>query len=278
MIKRIISGAVLIGLIVGMFFIRQLNVMYFGLFIGIMAIAGTLEFMLASKKLSIAQSILTGLLPVFVFEGYIFADSLGVSFARLFAYVGAGYVFLQLAVLVLDYKHSKLDGFAFSFVCAVYPTVLLLPMMYINDFKFNSLVALIMCFVVPPCADTFAYWVGISLKGKKLCPKISPKKTISGAIGGLLGGVIGGIVLYFIAKATGILTYSLTMPGYLTFALIGLVGAILCETGDLVESVIKRQLGIKDMSNLIPGHGGILDRIDGIIYTVPFIFIVFTLI
>ena len=278
MIKRIISGAVLIGLIIGMFFIRQLNVTYFSLFIGIMAIAGTLEFMLASKKLSIAQSILTGLLPVFIFEGYIFADSLGVSFARLFAYVGAGYVFLQLAVLVLDYKHSKLDGFAFSLVCAVYPTVLLLPMLYINDFEYNSLVALIMCFVVPPCADMFAYWVGISVKGKKLCPEISPKKTISGAIGGLVGGIVGAIALYFIAKASGILTYDLAMPGWLLFGLVGLFGALLCETGDLVESIIKRQLGIKDMGKLIPGHGGILDRIDGIIYTVPFIYLIFTLI
>ena len=167
MIKRIISGAVLIGLIIGMFFIRQLNVTYFSLFIGIMAIAGTLEFMLASKKLSIAQSILTGLLPVFIFEGYIFADSLGVSFARLFAYVGAGYVFLQLAVLVLDYKRSKLDGFAFSLVCAVYPTVLLLPMMYINDFEYNSLVALIMCFVVPPCADMFEDGAKVEVIKKK---------------------------------------------------------------------------------------------------------------
>ena len=275
MIKRIISGAILIGLIIGMFFARKLDTMYFALFIGIMAIAGTVEFMFATKKLSLAQKILTGLLPVFIFEGYIFIE---ISFAKYLSYIVVAYVILNLAILVLDYKHSKLDGFAYSLVCAIYPTALLIPMLYINDFKANSLVALIMCFVVPPCADTFAYWVGISLKGKKLCPKISPKKTISGAIGGLLGGVVGGIVLYFIAKATGILTYSLTMPGYLTFALIGLVGAILCETGDLVESVIKRQLGIKDMSNLIPGHGGILDRIDGIIYTVPFIFIVFTLI
>ena len=275
MIKRIISGAILIGLIIGMFFVRKIDTLYFSLFIGIMAIAGTIEFMFATKKLSIAQKILTGLLPVFIFEGYIFIE---IPFARYIAYVVIAYVILNLAVLVLDYKNSKLEGFAYSLVCAIYPTALLVPMLYINDFKANSLVALILCFVVAPCADTFAYWVGISLKGKKLCPKISPKKTISGAIGGLLGGIIGGVVLYYIANSTGILTYDLTMPGWLTFGLIGLVGAIFCETGDLVESVIKRQIGIKDMSNLIPGHGGILDRIDGIIYTVPFIFIVFTLI
>lgn len=275
MIKRIISGAILIGLIIGMFFVRKIDTLYFSLFIGIMAIAGTIEFMFATKKLSIAQKILTGLLPVFIFEGYIFIE---IPFAKYIAYVVIAYVILNLAVLVLDYKNSKLEGFAYSLVCAIYPTALLVPMLYINDFEANSLVALILCFVVAPCADTFAYWVGISLKGKKLCPKISPKKTISGAIGGLLGGIIGGVVLYYIANSTGILTYDLTMPGWLTFGLIGLVGAIFCETGDLVESVIKRQLGIKDMSNLIPGHGGILDRIDGIIYTVPFIFIVFTLI
>ena len=68
------------------------------------------------------------------------------------------------------------------------------------------------------------------------------------------------------------------MPGWLLFGLVGLFGALLCETGDLVESIIKRQLGIKDMGKLIPGHGGILDRIDGIIYTVPFIYLIFTLI
>jgi phosphatidate cytidylyltransferase len=147
-----------------------------------------------------------------------------------------------------------------------------------NNFANNSLVALLLMFIVPPFADMFAYWVGITLKGKKLCPKISPKKTISGAIGGLIGGVIGAIALYFIAKATGILVYNYVFPGWLAFGLIGLGGAFLCELGDLIESVIKRQLGIKDMGNLIPGHGGVMDRVDSIIFTAPFIYLIFVLI
>ncbi len=278
MIKRIISGAVLIALIIGMFFLRKVNVAFFSLFISIIAIVGTLEIMQATKKLSLAQSILTAILPVFIFEGYIFIDQLGITFSNLLVVVIAGYVILNLALLVLDYKHSTLQGFAYSLVCAVYPTALLIPIVLINTLKVNSLFGLLLTFVISPCADSFAYWVGISLKGKKLCPKISPKKTISGGIGGLIGGIVGALVLYFIANACGIITYDLTMPAWILFGLVGLGGAFLCALGDLIESVIKRQLGIKDMGKLIPGHGGILDRVDGIIFTAPFIYLILVII
>lgn len=279
MIKRIISGAVLIALVVGIFFLRTLvDVDYFTLFITVISVVGTIEMMRAVKKLSIAQSILTAIMPIFIFEGYIFIDVFKTSFTNLIAYVFIAYIIINLALLVLDNKHSKLEGFSYALVCTIYPTALLLPMALANNFANNSLVALLLMFIVPPFADMFAYWVGISLKGKKLCPKISPKKTISGAIGGLIGGVIGAIALYFIAKATGILVYNYVFPGWLAFGLIGLGGAFLCELGDLIESVIKRQLGIKDMGNLIPGHGGVMDRVDSIIFTAPFIYLIFVLI
>ena len=279
MIKRIISGAVLIALVVGIFFLRTLvDVDYFTLFITVISVVGTIEMMRAVKKLSIAQSILTAIMPIFIFEGYIFIDVFKTSFTNLIAYVFIAYIIINLALLVLDNKHSKLEGFSYALVCAIYPTALLLPMALANNFANNSLVALLLMFIVPPFADMFAYWVGITLKGKKLCPKISPKKTISGAIGGLIGGIIGAIALYFIAKATGILVYNYVFPGWLAFGLIGLGGAFLCELGDLIESVIKRQLGIKDMGNLIPGHGGVMDRVDSIIFTAPFIYLIFVLI
>jgi len=276
--KRVISGTILIALVIGVFFLRLLNVSYFTLFITAMALVGTLELIKACKKLSLAQTIITGILPVLIFEGYIFSDGMGLSFKTLMGYVIMGYVIINLALLVLDYKHSKLEGFAYSFLCAVYPSALLLTMAFANSLSTNSLVALLLMFIVPPCADTFAFCVGLTVGGKKLCPKISPKKTISGAIGGLIGGIIGAIIMYFIAIGSGILKYSGALPGWLLFAIIGLGGALLCELGDLVESIIKRQLGIKDMSNLIPGHGGVMDRIDGISFAAPFIYLVFALI
>ena len=269
MIKRCISGIVMIALVVGCFFLRKLDVDYFTLFVLIVALIGTVEMARACNKLSLAQTVLTALVPIFVFEGYIFF-----SF-KVVVYLLVAFVMVNLALLVLDNKHSKVEGLGYSFLCAIYPTVLLLPIALVNNMGDLSLVGLLLIFLITPCADTMAYVVGITFKGPKLCPKISPKKTISGGIGGLLGGIIGAIVLYFIMREKFV--YTLSMPEWLFFGLVGLGGAILTAFGDLVESVIKRQFGIKDMSNLIPGHGGIMDRVDGLMFNAPFIYFVFTL-
>ena len=118
--------------------------------------------------------------------------------------------------------------------------------------------------------DTFAYFVGSAIKGPKLCPTISPKKTISGAIGGVVGGMLGALLLYFCFEVWQIfgITNSLITLGISNsiwiYLLIGFIGGILDEIGDLVSSQIKRKTGIKDFGNIFPGHGGVLDRIDGI--------------
>ena len=87
--------------------------------------------------------------------------------------------------------------------------------------------------------------------------------------GGIIGGITGSIVVYFIMK--GSLNYSFDIPAVVYFAAIGLIASLLTEFGDLVESVIKRKLGIKDMGKILPGHGGMLDRIDSIVFACPFI-------
>lgn len=269
MIKRCISGSVMIALVVGCFFLRLLDVDYFSLFVLIVAIIGTVEMIRACDKLSLAQTIITVLVPIIVIESYLFFTW------KVTIYLLLAFVMLNLALLVLDNKHSKVEGLGYSFLCAIYPTALLIPIVLVNDMGSLSLLGLLLIFLITPCADTMAYVVGITFKGPKLCPKISPKKTISGGIGGLLGGIIGAIVLYFIMRDRFV--YTLAMPQWLFFGLVGLGGAILTAFGDLVESVIKRQFGIKDMSNLIPGHGGVMDRIDGLMFNAPFIYLIFTL-
>ncbi len=101
--------------------------------------------------------------------------------------------------------------------------------------------------------DILAYFVGKTLGKNKLAPRLSPKKTWEGAVGGFLGAVIiGGITAYYLKL------YDAYIPIF--------VAAVLGQIGDLFESFIKRQVGEKDSSNLIPGHGGILDRIDALIF------------
>lgn len=110
--------------------------------------------------------------------------------------------------------------------------------------------------------DIMAYFSGYLLGKHKLCPHISPKKTIEGSIGGILGSVI----------LSGVFGY-IFMPDVLVHCLIiGLLGGVISQLGDLTASVFKRKMGIKDYGNLIPGHGGILDRFDSVLFTGPMVY------
>ncbi len=114
--------------------------------------------------------------------------------------------------------------------------------------------------------DIGGYVVGCSLKGPKLAPKISPNKTWAGLGGGILFSVLVSVAYaYWLG----------TKEAALAFALLGVFLAIIEQAGDLIESAIKRHLGLKDSSNLIPGHGGIFDRIDGMIFAAPAVALLF---
>ncbi len=110
--------------------------------------------------------------------------------------------------------------------------------------------------------DIMAYFTGYFLGRHKLCPKISPKKTVEGAIGGVAGSVILCVIF----------GYLITDEALIHFIAIGLLGSVVAQAGDLTASVFKRKMGIKDYGNLIPGHGGILDRFDSVLFTAPFVY------
>jgi phosphatidate cytidylyltransferase len=107
-------------------------------------------------------------------------------------------------------------------------------------------------FAICWATDSAAYAVGRTVGGPKLLPSISPNKTWSGSFGGTVAGILAGM-LYSHISGTGLVSW----------AIIGLVLAIACQGGDLLESLAKRHFGVKDASGMIPGHGGILDRLDG---------------
>ena len=120
----------------------------------------------------------------------------------------------------------------------------------------SGLVATLFIFAVVWATDILAYFIGRALKGPKLAPRISPGKTWSGAIGGAISGVIAGSAI------ASIVFYSLSV-WTLAFALLLSVAS---QVGDLFESFIKRRFGVKDSSHLIPGHGGVMDRVDGLVF------------
>jgi phosphatidate cytidylyltransferase len=119
-----------------------------------------------------------------------------------------------------------------------------------------GLYAMLFVFAVVWATDILAYFVGRALGGPKLAPSISPGKTWSGAIGGAVSAVAAGVVLvHFLLPGAEIIA-----------AFVALVLSVCSQSGDLFESFIKRKFGVKDSSRLIPGHGGVMDRVDGLIF------------
>ena len=118
------------------------------------------------------------------------------------------------------------------------------------------------------CNDTFAYFAGVLFGKHKMAPSVSPKKSWEGLIGGLIASVIGGGLVFHLAFETG----------WYVGSAIGVMTVVTATCGDLIESAIKRDLAIKDMSNLLPGHGGIMDRLDSALFTAPAVWFAFELI
>jgi phosphatidate cytidylyltransferase len=116
-------------------------------------------------------------------------------------------------------------------------------------------VALILLFAVVWATDIFGYFAGRLIGGPKLWPRVSPKKTWSGAVGGALAAVIAATVL----------AQAVTLDKSLAIALVAVGLSVVSQAGDLWESAIKRRFGAKDAGNLIPGHGGLMDRLDGFV-------------
>jgi len=170
-----------------------------------------------------------------------------------------------------------------TLLACVYPSFffcLLLNFNHVDEFqagvKYFSLIFIIMIFAITWLTDTFAYLVGRTFKGPKLAPKISPNKTISGSIGGLLGGIAGAMLVYALAYNVSALSAVLNMYNlaWWHFLLIGMLGSAFGQMGDLFESKLKRNANIKDSGNIFPGHGGMLDRIDAMIFVSTFVYLV----
>ncbi len=167
-----------------------------------------------------------------------------------------------------------------SFLVSIYPLVLLVSMMFINHFDefgigkvaefggYLSFIILIFTFLIPIITDTFAMFTGMLIGGKKLCPKLSPKKTISGAVGGVLFTVLISACLYLILDATPLFSTIFFQANFEMWQLLIIVffGSMIAQCGDLFESFLKRRANVKDSGNALPGHGGVLDRIDSHIF------------
>ena len=159
-------------------------------------------------------------------------------------------------------KRSTSAVFAVFYLAVLGGFILLLAN---NDDGGKRILALV---ILIACNDTFAYFAGVLFGKHKMAPTISPKKSWEGLVGGLIASLIGGALIFH--NSFGVSWY--------VGAAVGAMTVVTATCGDLIESAIKRDLAIKDMSNLLPGHGGIMDRLDSALFTAPAVWFAFELI
>ncbi len=181
------------------------------------------------------------------------------------------YACISFVWAVFDYKRLGFSHIAEGFLGAFVIPFLLSSVLRIMTGNALGRQLILMPFIAAWCSDSAAYLVGMCLGKHKLAPHVSPKKTIEGAIGGLAGGVAGMLIFgYVMGRSFG------AQPDYLLLAVAGCIGAAAGQCGDLAMSLIKRNCGIKDYGKLFPGHGGVLDRFDSVLFTAPLFEIMLT--
>lgn len=177
-----------------------------------------------------------------------------------------------IGFILLSLKYHKRFGhillfMGFSSFGALYIGLCLAHMVLIRYLPDGASWLLVMT-AVTAGGDTGAYYVGTNFGKRKLCPEISPGKTIEGAIGGILAGSLAAVGMGF-----------LLLPAYdpSSILVLAVILSIVSIIGDIAESVIKRSAGVKDSSKLLFGHGGVLDRIDGMLITAPVLYYILAL-
>ncbi len=297
MTLRVITGFWLMGILLGAFFLKVfVSNLFFDLIIAVLTGVGTWEMLRAFKdKIHVSQKIVVmifsvAIIAVYALADFYFAEVLGVRLpdsegGTVGTAVGRNYaphitlvffiagVAILLAFLVFAHENITLESTGYAIFSYVYPSLLLLVVSITNHLERYSELGVLFIFVVPAFADSFAMLTGKALGKKlpaKLAPNISPKKTLIGAAGGLLGGGVGALAIFFVLYGLAQIEW-LNLPYHLDYDMIlfvglGILTAAFSQFGDLVESAIKRKLEIKDMGKVLPGHGGVLDRIDSALF------------
>lgn len=181
------------------------------------------------------------------------------------------YMFFLFAAAVFCRGKLSFSALASAFLTTFYITLAFTAILLLR-FGANGQYYYLLCFMGAWVTDIFAYFTGYFFGKHKLIPEVSPKKTIEGSIGGILFCTASFVLFGLIVGARIGST-----PNYLVLGALGFLVSVLSQIGDLFASLIKREHGVKDYSNIFPGHGGVMDRFDSVIATAPMLLIVCTL-
>jgi len=259
----------------------------YDIFVVLVALAASLEMCraIANKYarplwIFVILNVVLGFAAFYIshYVGFPFGKQSGGNTAYFFVLAAAC---LSCIVYTMFSKKHSMNNVLTTILVLIYPTALFVFMLSLNYLAVgpaNS--AILLLFLLPVLSDTAAYLVGSAFRGPKLVPHISPKKTVSGAVGGVVGGIAAGAIVFLLSEfmpdiftvAKFDVNIGINLMHYL---IIGAVGAVFVIVGDLIASYIKRQCGVKDFGKLLPGHGGVMDRVDSMVLNAVFLYAYF---
>lgn len=254
--KRIISGIVFLPLFVAL--VHFGTPLHFFLLLAPAVIVANFEYFSIIRKTGVNG---------YPFVGAVLGFLLALNFyfdGRYFSEWMAGALFIMFTTALVTNKNIRttLSQISYSFLGVLYVAGLLGYLQLLRNQE-NGGQLIFLLFLIVWLGDTVAYYIGKTLGKTPLAPTISPNKTVEGAVGGLLGSLLGGGIAY------GLLPNSFSLVHCLIVALIcGMIG----QLGDLSESLLKRNADTKDSGSIIPGHGGLLDRLDSLMFAGPVLY------
>ena len=262
MIKRLISGAILLAIVTAI--LLSNNTIIVNITAAIVSLIAINEYCRSLKIKSRYERIFADLVAISIaFLEFIPTEKIIIMYPLIVIGVFLEVIFTEMRVNYMDILKI---GFGIIYIVGFFVFV---PIIYREE---NGVFLIWYIAIAAWGTDTVAYWLG-SKFGKHKFTSISPKKSIEGSTSGIIGAVILALVYTYYINNYADMDFSMISVAEVTIIL-----SILSQIGDLAASSIKRCVGIKDFSNLIPGHGGMLDRIDSILFIAPFAFFLLTLI
>jgi phosphatidate cytidylyltransferase len=269
-LKRAISGAVyIILLLASILYSTESFFILFGLFL-IISLFEFCNLINVNKLIPVISGTSLFLLITFL-SNYDRNKTVDIPTLDSILLIATLLISIKCVLFLFDNKNQEISTFSKYLYLLGYIT---LPFVFItkisfgiNDYNPKIIMGL---FILIWTNDTFAYLVGKSIGKHKLFEKISPKKTIEGFFGGLIFSIFAGyLISAYLIKPSAQFSDKSILIWMIIAAIVGVIGTI----GDLIESKFKRVAGVKDSGKIMPGHGGVLDRLDSVIFVAPFIFL-----
>lgn len=283
MAKRIVFG--LLWAVFGIALVALRNTWLFVLVAAAICVVATYEInhavKLVNKPVMVLSLIASACVPLY-YEFGEYLQSAGLNLKA--EYLVCVYILILCICMLFEYEKTTFAHIATVVLGSLGVPFAISRLMYFRDIheyfpqqNYNENHGLFLILFTLFCAcitDAGAYFAGSFLGKHKLCPKISPKKTVEGAVGGVIICVISTVILYAVFTNFIIETKE---NNYLAVILMTVFLSIISMCGDLTASVIKRNFGIKDFGKIIPGHGGIMDRFDSIIFVLAALYAIFNI-